>query len=165
MARRNWLTGGPAPIMPLSARLLGYGGLIPFAGTGVLVWAAWPSDMAQTALQAQLVYAAIILSFLGGIRWGVSMAKRGHFKRRAPDGFGQELALSIIPPVIGWIALFTPREAALVIFALFFATQALSDLRAVTAKDAPDWYAPLRLRLTFFVELALAASFARLIIA
>jgi hypothetical protein len=151
MARRNWLTGGPAPIMPLSARLLGYGGLIPFAGTGVLVWAAWPSDMAQTALQAQLVYAAIILSFLGGIRWGVSMAKRGHFKRRAPDGFGQELALSIIPPVIGWIA--------------FFATQALSDLRAVTAKDAPDWYAPLRLRLTFFVELALAASFARLIIA
>lgn len=164
MARRARLTDTPAPISPLGAQLLGYGGLVPFAGTGVLAWIAWPTEMAQTALQAQLVYAAIILSFLGGIRWGVAMTKRGHFKRRVPAGLGTELALSALPAIIGWLVLFTPREAALIVFALFFAAQALSDRRAVKSEDAPDWYGPLRIQLTFFVEVALAASFVRLLI-
>ncbi len=164
MARRAWLTKTPSPISPLGARLLGFAGLIPFAGTGVLGWIAWPSDMAQAALQAQLVYAAIILSFLGGVRWGIAMTKRGHFKRRAPDGFGTELALAGLPALVGWGALFIPHPAALVVLSLFFAAQALSDRRAVNSKDAPDWYAPLRVQLTFFVLLALGASFVRLLI-
>jgi len=164
MARRAWLTRTPTPPSPFGARLVGFAGLIPFAGTGVLSWISWPSDMAQAALQAQLVYAAIILSFLGGIRWGIAMTKRGHFKRRAPDGFGSELALAGVPAVVGWGVLFISLPAALVVFSLFFTAQALSDLRAVKSQDAPDWFGPLRIQLTFFVVLALAASFVRLLI-
>ena len=165
MARRTRLGDTPAPISPLSAQLLGYGGLVPFAGTGVLAWIAWPAEMAHTALQAQLVYAAIVLSFIGGIRWGIAMTKRGHFKRRAPDGLGAEFALAALPAAIGWLILFAPAEVALVVFGLFFAAQTLSDRRAVKAEDAPDWYGPLRLQLTVFVELSLAASLARHLIA
>jgi uncharacterized protein DUF3429 len=164
MARRARLTDTPAPISPRSAQLLGYGGLVPFAGTGVLAWISWPTEMAHTALQAQLVYAAIVLSFIGGIRWGIAMTKRGHFKRRAPEGLGTEFALAAMPAIIGWLVLFAPAEVALVVFALFFAAQALSDRRAVQAEDAPDWYGPMRLQLTIFVELAFAASLARLLI-
>ncbi|PCJ70325.1 MAG: DUF3429 domain-containing protein [Rhodobiaceae bacterium] len=164
MARRAWLTRTPAPLSPFGARLVGFAGLIPFAGTGVLAWIAWPSDMAHAAVQAQLVYGAIILSFLGGIRWGIAMTKRGHFIRRAPDGFGTELALAAVPALVGWVVLFIPLPAALVVLSLFFAAQALSDLRAVKSQDAPDWFGPLRIQLTFFVVLALAVSFVRLLI-
>ncbi|AWZ03212.1 hypothetical protein RHODOSMS8_03714 [Rhodobiaceae bacterium] len=165
MARGARMSDKPAPIMPRSAQLLGYGGVIPFVGTSVVIWTMWPSEMGQTALQAQLVYAAIILSFLGGIRWGSVMQRLGHFKRRAPEGLARELSLSVVPPVVAWIALFGPAEAALVVFFLFFVAQAISDFRAVRSGEAPDWYQPLRLQLTFFVCAALIASLVRLVIA
>jgi Protein of unknown function (DUF3429) len=164
MARGTRMRHKPAPLMPRSALLLGYGGVIPFVGTGVVLWTMWPSEMGQTALQAQLVYAAVILSFLGGIRWGMVMTRLGHFKRRAPEGLAKELSLSVIPPVVAWVALFGPAEAALIVFVLFFVAQALSDIRAVRAGDAPDWYQPLRLQLTFLVCGALLASLVRLLI-
>ncbi len=165
MAGRTGMNSKPAPLTPRSALLLGYGGVIPFVGTGVVLWTMWPSEMGQTALQAQLVYAAVILSFLGGIRWGMTMTRLGHFKRRAPEGLARELSLSIVPPVIAWIALFGPAESALVVFIIFFIAQAISDFRAVRSGDAPDWYQPLRLQLTFFVCAALLASLIRLLIA
>lgn len=165
MARGTGMSKKPAPIMPRSAQLLGFGGVIPFVGTSVVIWTMWPSEMGQTALQAQLVYAAIILSFLGGIRWGSVMQRLGHFKRRAPEGLAKELSLSVVPTVVAWIALFGPAEAALIVFVLFFVAQAASDLRAVRAGEAPDWYQPLRLQLTLFVCAALLASLIRLLIA
>jgi len=164
MARRARLTETPAPISPRGAQILGYGGLVPFAGTGVLAWISWPTEMAQTALQAQLVYAAIVLSFIGGIRWGIAMSKRGHFIRRSPDGLGTEFALAALPAAMGWMILFAPHEVALIVFALFFAAQAVSDHRAVKTEDAPPWYGALRVRLTIFVELAFTASLARLLV-
>ncbi len=164
MARGTRMSGKPAPIIPRSAQLLGFGGVIPFVGTGVVFWTMWPDDMGQTALQAQLVYSAIILSFLGGIRWGTAMQRLGHFKRRAPEGLAKELALSVVPAVVAWIALFGPAPAALTVFLLFFIAQAVSDLRAVRSGEAPDWYQPLRLQLTFFVCAALLASIIRLLL-
>mgnify|MGYP003144516932 FL=1 len=158
MARRDWMSSRPAPITPLSARLIGYGGLVPFAGTGIVSWFLWPSETADAVLQVQLVYAALILSFLGGIRWGVAMTHAGDFKRRVPDGLGTKLALAALPALGGWLALFTMREAAFLVLMLFFAAQAISDIRMVNNDEAADWYRPLRLQLTFFVELALAAS-------
>lgn len=158
MARRAWMSDRPAPITPLSARLIGYGGLVPFAGTGFVSWFMWPSETANAALQVQLVYAAVILSFLGGIRWGIAMTHAGDFKRRVPEGLGAKLALAALPAFGGWLALFTIREAALVVLMLFFAAQAISDVRLVNNEEAADWYRPLRLQLTLFVEMALAAS-------
>ncbi|MEQ9520622.1 MAG: DUF3429 domain-containing protein, partial [Parvibaculum sp.] len=112
MARRAWMSDSPAPITPLSARLLGYGGLVPFAGTGIVSWFLWPSEMSDAALRVQLVYAALILSFLGGIRWGIAMTHAGEFKRRVPEGLGMKLLFAALPAFGGWLALFTIREAA-----------------------------------------------------
>ena len=54
------------------ATLLGYGGAVPFIGFGALIVTdstAWDIEV-ETVL---LFYGAVILSFLGGIHWGLSL--------------------------------------------------------------------------------------------
>ena len=51
---------------------LGYAGLLPFLLMMLGVWSAdpgWISDF----VKGQLAYAMVILSFLGGVHWGVAL--------------------------------------------------------------------------------------------
>ena len=49
------------------ALALGYAGVVPVAGLLVLAWSgAWQHQ----AVNSAIIYAALILSFLGGIHWG-----------------------------------------------------------------------------------------------
>lgn len=59
-------------VIPLSARLTGYGGAFLFLATAVNLWTGWPL-FDGFALQVFVVYSALILSFLGGIRWGLAL--------------------------------------------------------------------------------------------
>lgn len=54
------------------ARLAGYAGLIPFVIPLLVVW--FEPAHAKTAIAVQHAYAALILSFLGGIYWGAAHA-------------------------------------------------------------------------------------------
>ena len=57
--------------LPLSARLLGYAGLLPqVAAVGVLL--AGGLEWRFIALGSAYAYAALILSFLGGLWWGLA---------------------------------------------------------------------------------------------
>ncbi len=58
--------GRPAPPVAL---LLGYSGLIPFVGLTAAAFVTADGSAWPTAWFA--LYSAVILSFLGGIRWGV----------------------------------------------------------------------------------------------
>ena len=51
---------------PLALRL-GYAGLIPFVLGSLLVWLVWPEAHPYTAMGLS-AYAAVIVSFLGGIQ-------------------------------------------------------------------------------------------------
>ena len=51
---------------------LGYAGLLPFVAGAGLVWLVRPEVHPYVAL-ALSGYAAVILSFLGGIHWGLAM--------------------------------------------------------------------------------------------
>ena len=57
---------------PLSdtARLLGHLGLLPFVGGAALVWVV-NAEAQPYATLALAAYAAVIVSFLGGIHWGL----------------------------------------------------------------------------------------------
>lgn len=57
--------------IPANALILGYSGVIPFAAAAGLV-AFGDAGMRQMALDGFLVYSAVILSFLGGVRWGAA---------------------------------------------------------------------------------------------
>ena len=58
----------------LSPRMLGFGGLIPFVVLAALTligpegWKDWVS-------RGLIAYGAVILSFLGGITWGVAVTR------------------------------------------------------------------------------------------
>ena len=56
-------------------RLLGYGGLIPFMGLALAAWFTPTPDARQALIQANALYGAVILSFLGAIHWGLLMGK------------------------------------------------------------------------------------------
>ena len=99
------------------------------------------------------VYGAVILSFLGGIRWGVAMVGDGDHSIRV-----KELALSTAPSLAGWAAVFMPRSEGLYFLAICFVLQGFWDLRLVANKRAPQWFRVLRRLLTVLVSVTLFAA-------
>jgi hypothetical protein len=124
--------------IPGSARLLGFGGLLPFAAAALVALSAEGALRAQ-ALAALIAYGAVILSFLGGIRWGLAMA--------APDqdALAARLAFSVVPSLAGWVALLLPAGPGLVLLALGFLAMLAADRHVA---EAPGWYPRLRLPLS-----------------
>lgn len=96
------------------------------------------------------VYGAVILSFLGGVRWGVAMVGTGEFKTRI-----RELTWSVVPSLAGWAAVFMPRSEGLYFLGLCFLAQGYWDMRLVAAGRAPDWFRSLRIVLTILVSTTL----------
>ena len=73
----NWVKTGfmirPFATIPAGALVLGVAGLIPFVTGGVLVWLPQLQNIAPTIPPLVFFYAALIVSFLGGVRWGAAM--------------------------------------------------------------------------------------------
>ncbi|WP_114395684.1 DUF3429 domain-containing protein [Oleisolibacter albus] len=150
----------PAPGVPAPALWLGLAGLIPFYGclaAAVLV----PGGLAPIAVQAQMGYGAVILSFLGGVHWGLAMTGAGVAAVPATDAAPASmswtrLGWSVLPSLIGWAALLLPRPGAgLGLLTIGFILMLAGDMRAAAAGTAPRWYLPLRRLLTALVLVAL----------
>lgn len=128
--------------IPRDASLLGYAGVLPFA---VLAFSqVFRLDFpGQDPLTAFVVYGGIILSFLGGIRWGSAVASGGS----RPIG----LWLSILPSLWAVVLLWwtDPATAAWGMFA-GFVLLGLADA-LLTIPGFPSWMRRLRLRLTVAV--------------
>lgn len=151
--------------VPGSATLLGYAGLIPFAGTALIVWLSWPSPAARDALFALQAYGAVILSFLGGARWGLAMAGHGYASdTETRRELRMGLTAAVLPSVIAWLALLMPPLQALSVLIICYGGQYLADIQTVKAGDAPVWYRLLRTPLTLLAMAAMLAALARLII-
>lgn len=56
----------------LTARAIGYSGLIPFIGLSAMS-VLWRDIHHSTVLFSLLAYGATIISFLGAIHWGLAM--------------------------------------------------------------------------------------------
>ncbi|HIG66437.1 MAG TPA: SMC-Scp complex subunit ScpB, partial [Porticoccaceae bacterium] len=62
-----------------------------------------------------------------------------------------QLGLSVIPPLLGWVALSLPIDLALPVFFVAFAGLYFADIWAVNHGLAPVWYPALRKPLSFVV--------------
>jgi hypothetical protein len=130
--------------IPLSALVLGAGGAIPF----IVLAAALALNLAPFGLpervlhQALLTYAALIASFLGGVRWGIGL--NAVTPRRAATLF----CVAVLPALTAWFALMLPRAIALPTIAGVFLVLVVIDIRLVIAGEAPRWYGTLRIGLT-----------------
>ncbi len=141
--------------VPTTAALLGAAGALPFImlAIGPLLLSSVPRDPAQIALAT---YGAVILSFLGGVHWGLALAVNG--QRTAPTRYRWRLVLSVVPSLVGWGALFLPAVWNLVTLAGAFVVMLLVDLSAGTRSGAPAWYPRLRWPLSVTVVTLLLLS-------
>ena len=102
-------------------------------------------------MRVALLYSAVILSFLGGIQWGLAMVSRNPRIRL------RRLVVSMVPSLWAVAALLLPIMATLTVlvtgFALFLAYESLERGDQVY----PGWYLPLRIRLTVLLIVALSA--------
>lgn len=125
------------------ARWLGAAGVLPFAVSGLAIFA--PADLSEFAVRSLVAYGAVILSFLGGVTWGAVIARS---RRNGADGVVGRLALSVVPSIIAWIALLMPLAASLWTLGASFLALLWLDRRSGRDGLLPDWYARLRLPLT-----------------
>lgn len=139
----------------LSKRLahqLGIVGLVPFVFLSLACWIAHPEWM-EGFVYAQSAYGIAILSFLGGIHWGVALTSPGLTAlqiRRA-------LIWGVVPSMI---ACASKLHFGLGFFVLMFGfiVAYQIDKKLYVTYQIPDWFLVLRRRLTIVVVLALAVT-------
>ena len=148
--------------LPPLALLLGAGGLVPFLACGLGSVTAGGAVPADRALLALVEYAAIILSFLGAVHWGMALSGPGATGsgswRSGADSL--RLALGVLPALIGWAALLVsvaaaPAIALALLIAGFLATTVV-EARAAGDGLVPAGAMRMRWGLTLVVVLVLA---------
>ena len=132
------------------ARFLGY------AGAGVvpllLAVSLISPELAGAGKRLSLIYGAVILSFLGGIQWGIAL------RWGSPRIALRRLCVSMVPPLWAVMALSlpvvlcTPLLIAGLVALLVYEWFERGDV------SYPHWYLPLRLQLTAVLSLSLALT-------
>ncbi|WP_298985034.1 DUF3429 domain-containing protein [uncultured Roseibium sp.] len=135
--------------VPVAARWLGGTGAIPFAGLAFLCVFA-PENWSNWAAQAMAFYGAVILSFLGGIQWGLAISDAS-----STDNQVTRLSLSVVPSLIAWAGLLLPLSTGLLVMVAAFALVLYQDVSASRSGDAPSWYPKLRMPLSLVVMASL----------
>jgi hypothetical protein len=138
--------------IPGAALALGLAGLIPFAAGAAAPWVPIPILTPETGLQLIIGYGAVILSFLGGIRWGTAI---GPYDTRRQ---GLEFSASVLGSLAGLAALFIPPVPALTLLIAGFLMQALWDVTSVETGRLPAWFGKLRMLLTAGAVISLIAA-------
>ncbi len=144
--------------IPGAALLLGLAGLIPFVAGAASLWSLLPPIGAEAGLKLVIGYGAIILSFLGGIRWGTAIGPY--------DGARQalEFSASVLGSLAGLAAIFIPSVPALTLLIAGFLMQALWDVTSVEIGRLPAWFGKLRMVLTGGAIISLTAALVAVIV-
>jgi len=136
--------------IPRPALLLGWLGVLPFAASSLTAVVGSPG-MVGPANQALVIYAVIILSFMGGAQWGLAIAASGD----GQDLLLRRLSYSVVPALVAFPLAALPRRAALVGLAVAFVALLAYDVATARAGVGPKWYPALRIQLTAAVVLCL----------
>ncbi|KIL67170.1 hypothetical protein M378DRAFT_74364 [Amanita muscaria Koide BX008] len=166
ITRKMWAEV-PTPMM-----VLGLSGGVPYvaaaATTAYLAHAAGLAAMGlvpnvdpaialallHRALEFQVTYGAVLLSFLGAMHWGLEIAGYG-----GPQGYAR-LALGAAPILIAWPTLAMEPITALIVQWLGFTALWLADAKATMAGWTPRWYAQYRFYLSLLVGTCIIGSIA-----
>jgi hypothetical protein len=136
----------PPATPTLLALRLGYAGLLPFVLGAALVWLV-RADAHPFATLMLSCYAAVIVSFLGGIHWGLSMR---HGAQAVPPWF---YGWAVVPSLVAWVAVVMPPYAGLVVHGVMLVACYLVDRRSYPLLGAANWLT-LRFRLTVVASLS-----------
>jgi hypothetical protein len=132
--------------------LLGYGGLLPFVAFAVghlslpdvgLPWAQW-----------LLAYGAVILSFVGALHWAFGMT----LKELSVNERSQRFVWSVVPALLGFVALVLPAPLGLTLLVAGFALAYWQDAVLANRVALAAWYPRLRARLSAIACVCLLAG-------
>jgi Protein of unknown function (DUF3429) len=136
-----------------AALWLGRAGLLPFVAGAVVLWAS-SGDARVAWATALLAYAALIVSFLGGIHWGLAM------RQATPSARG--LAWGVVPSLLAWPMLLLPPAYGLAGLGLALWACYAVDRRAFPAQGIGAWLG-LRLQLTVVASLSCGLAAAAIV--
>lgn len=133
--------------IPILMKQLGYAGLIPFVFLSIALWIL-PADYHEILHQSLLLYAVIILSFMGAVYWGFAMSN---------SIANQALCttISVIPAIIAWFSSFFSSVSQYMILIVSFFVLCMIDSFFARKKLIPQWYPSLRIPLTIIVIISL----------
>ena len=121
---------------------LGYLGLIPFVFGAVT--ALLSQELVSLAFQAFILYSLAILSFMGGVHWGLALITGTRQSTR--------LLISVVPVVAAWICLIAlPAPLTLAVLGGGFIAQWFIDRPILAELPIPSWYLEMRPRLAYVV--------------
>jgi hypothetical protein len=147
----------PRESIPRAPVWLGTAGLVPFVVLTSALYAL-PDVNIPVVLVWLTAYAAVVLSFVGAIHWGVAMVHE-----QMPDAErGVFMAWSVVPALAGWMALLLPANAGLLLLGATFAVHYAADRQFAQRFALPRWYLRLRGGLTAVVVLCLVLAVARI---
>ena len=133
--------------IPLAPLALGLSGLIPFWGLALALLLRGAFGLNPAAIDSALAtYAAVIISFLGGIRWGLAV--------KAED-IGAHYAISVLPSLAAWALLAAPEPWRLILLGVTALVLGPIDLGLVRSGMAPRWFGRLRIILSMGAGIAL----------
>lgn len=134
----------PSPDVSPHALRLAYAGLLPFVLGALLVWIVHAEARPYTT-QALSAYAALIVSFLGGIHWGIGF--------REPAAPAPLFVWGVVPSLVAWPAVLMPPGAGLVILGVMLVVCYAVDRRVYPAHGLSRWLT-LRFRLSALASLS-----------
>lgn len=147
-----------ASAIPLDSLIFGYGPMVPFVAAAVGAWslpAPWPGF----AIVLAIIWGALILSFVAGVRRGFGFGAR-------TASTGAEIVAAIAYFVPAGVSLlfvsFGQPAPALWVLVIGFAVVILLDRRAARQGDAPVYFRRLRLPQMSIAILSLVALALRL---
>ena len=162
--------------VPVAARRLGLAGLVPFFAPplAILALPALTADPAAVAaygvvlVGVQLTYAAVIVSFLGAVHWGLVLADRGGRGQGGAAGLAAapaRMAWSVVPSLGAWLTLVLFQVTligwlGLALMAAWLLACFVYDRWAIGRGLAPGWYLDLRKVLTAGALSSLALTIA-----
>jgi len=141
------------------AWILTFAGAVPFAAATATLFVGDDLHLRVPAIAALVTYSAVILSFLGGIEWGLALREEaGNEMTRAIA-----LGLSAVPSLAAWAVLWLPSPTyqvgtALAIFVFVWAADQWLSSRGLL----PAWFVDLRTAITAVVALILGIALWRL---
>jgi hypothetical protein len=139
------------------ATLLGNFGLLPFYGLAFAAWLPLSPVAGRLVDLAFVAYAAVILSFLGAVHWGLALLTPQLDKWQSWNVLGW----GVLPALLGWLAMMLALAGApqwlvcLLLVIDFILCRLMDGILLRMFAEAPAWYLPLRTRLTALVVVAL----------
>jgi hypothetical protein len=128
---------------------------IPFIGLSMAVSARMFDNNAMV-IHALLSYSTIIISFLGGVHWGIAITNYTHDKRTA----NLLIAESVLPSILAWgVLLHAPLHIQLLVLTILFTFVWAIDSVLVGRKIIPVWFFEIRCIITPIVVVSLYVAY------